>query len=417
MNYAQRNHEFANPFTAGQIVHAVIRNVSEGCVFFAVPGVCSAVLSAKALGEGKDRDRAMKALRAGDSMSLKVKAWYPDNRQLVFEEVAEEASRIRPVVKVGYNAPKVGGHEKTYVAKPQYRLLPKGTMFLVDGANYLARFQPEEAAWALAGLSAGLADDGFHCQIFLEHRAWTWYLHRQPTAADEAAFKAQCDKLGVSVVHGDSDAVILQTLAAVDDSVGLTGDHFADYARVYPDLVGSKRIRAFDVTKYGEKYLVAIDGIYKAIKIEVPRSAIAEPTAVEAVADESSASMADEGAEVLEDEAELEAESPEKVRHVKVFTASRTGGLYGQGSWLLEQGKIAAAVRCFKQVAEKDARGFAGLADAYEIGGEGVERDFKKSAKYRSMRERFQKIQRERSRRRRRLQVERRRSGLVARCA
>lgn len=403
MNNTRKNRRLAHAFTSGQIVRAVVRNVGEGCVHFSVPNVCSAVLSAKAFGEGDARDCAMRALKIGNAMTLKVKAWYPANRQLVFEGIVE-------------NPPKAKAHGEGRIVKPQYQLLRKGTMFLVDGANYLGKFQPEDATAALNGLVAGLDNEGMRCLVFLERRAWTWYLHRQPTAAAESAFKTQCEKLGVSVVHGDVDAIILQTLEAISDCVGLTSDHFTDYAKVYPDLVRSERIRAFDVTRFDESFLVTIKGIRQAIKIDLGRQAIAaSPKILMPVTEPDEP---DGVAEVdREGEDGLGQPPPEKVRHMKMFAAARAGGLYGQGSWLLEQGKVAAAVRCFQRVAEKDARGFAGLAAAYAIGGDGIEKDDKKSAKYWSMRERFQKIQRECSRRRRRLQLERLRGDRLIRCA
>lgn len=271
-------------------------------------------------------------------------------------------------------------------------------MFLVDGANLLGAFKPEEATSALASVAKGLKDKGYGCRIFLEHRSWKYHACNQGSVAAGEAFKSACEGLGVTIVGREADLAILQTLGAVSGSVALTNDRYSDYGKVFPELVGTSRLRGFSVAEIGKEKLLLIDGLAKAIKVEAY------------AAEAPSAKIAEKGNEAL---CEQEAEAP---CHARSFTKDVGRGLCGYGSVLLEKGNVLGAIRCLeKVVARHDAEGCAELSNIYACRG-----DVKRAEKYARLGENLSRRRRGKDRRNRRIKAEIRRVGscnIYAKCA
>ena len=279
-------------------------------------------------------------------------------------------------------------------AKPDYEPLTKGTAVLVDGANLLHKFEPTEATKVLRSLSDGLKAQGYESRIYLEHRAWKFVSCHQASAADGEQFKTLCRDLDVTIVGRESDIAILQALKAVPNSVAVTKDRFDDYAKAFPEFVGSSRVRGFSVTRIGSETLISIDGLVEAIKVVEP--VLEKSPVVEALP---TVESEDEGLEVLGFE-------PNTVRP-RAFTMNVAPGLCGLGNVLLMKGNVKGAERCFEKMAARHrCEGYAGLAEVWSNRG-----NDKMAEKYVQLGEKQARRQRDQRLRNRRIVAEHRRVG------
>lgn len=335
-----------------------------------MPGAGSAVLSLKALGKGLSRQRALASLSVEKHRALVVGAWYPVSREIVFKNFAAPSPAEKSC------KPHHAQESRQKSAKPPYKLLPKGTLFLVDCANFLGEFAPRDASPALSALASSLADEGYASHFFIEPRAKAWYTARQEFLEDRQSFLTTCDNLGVTHVKVDADTVILQIMSCLDHSVGLSCDRYTDYAEAFPDLVGSPRLREFLVTRIDGETLVTIEGVRKAIRVPSSSTMAGDPPAME----ETTETPPDLPSEASEDE-EF---PPPRPRHERVFGAPLQGGLLGFAHKLLAEGKITAAVNILQRVSRKESRGYAALAEAFA-------EDEDMSAKYQGLDERSQR--------------------------
>lgn len=373
-------------FTEGQILSATVKRVDKVVAYFSVAGACSATVSAKACAKGAAV--AFGDLAEGQQVRVRVKAWYPRTRQLVLAGVEE----IVCAVKV--KTPNIGKKAGTCdyaprTAKPDYETLPKGTVILVDGANLLHEFEPTEASTVLRAVADGLKEQGYEARVCLEHRAWKFYSCHQGSEKAGEKFKALCRELDVTTVGREADLAILQMLKAVPKSVGLTNDRYADYAKTFPDLVGTPRLRRFSVTKIKDMKLISIDGLDKAITI-------AEQVEQKVQTIEESV-----GQEPVFEELVVERQQP-----ARTFSNDVKGGFCGYGNVLLAKGNVQGAIRCFKKgVARHQSEGYAGLAEICDTCG-----DFKAANKFARLGEKLQHRLRDQELRKRRLWAERRRA-------
>lgn len=276
------------------------------------------------------------------------------------------------------------------VVKPAYETLPKGTVVLVDGANLLHEFEPAEAPKVMRSVVDGLKEQGYDARIYLEHRAWKFYSFNQGSEEAGEKFKALCRELDVTIVGREADLAILQVLKTVPKSVGLTNDRYADYAKTFPDLVGTPRLCGFSVTKIDNLELISIDGLSKAVKVservEQKVRVLEEPVVQDSVVEEP----------VIE-----------RPQHVRTFSNDVKGGFCGYGNVLLAKGNVQGAIRCFKKgVARHQSEGYAGLAEICDR-----RDDAKTAAKFARLGEKLQRRLRDQELRKRRLWAERRRAS------
>ena len=277
--------------------------------------------------------------------------------------------------------------------KPAYETLPKGTVVLVDGANLLHEFEPVEATKVLRSVVDGLKEQGYDARIYLEHRAWKFYSFNQGSEEAGEAFKALCRELDVTIVGREADLAILQVLKTVPKSVGLTNDRYADYAKTFPDLVGTPRLRGFSVTKIDDLKLISVDGLAKAVKVservEQKVRVLEEPVVQDSVVEEL----------VIE-----------RSHPVRIFSNDVKGGFCGYGNVLLAKGNVQGAIRCFeKGVARHQSEGYVGLAEICDR-----RDDAKTAAKFARLGEKLQHRLRDQELRKRRLWAERRRASSYA---
>lgn len=249
-------------------------------------------------------------------------------------------------------------------SKLRYNVLGKGSVIFVDGANLLGSFGPAEAAHVLSSVADGLEAMGYFCRIFLEHRSWKYYRCSQESESARASFESACKTLGVTIVGREADFVILQALMSVAKSVAITNDRYSDYAKAFPELVGTLRLRGFSVSEVEGEKLIAIDGLTKAIKVR-------------------------------------------RIHHVRSYTNNVSAGLCGHGNALLKKGNLRGAAHCFKKmISRHNVDGCAGLVEIYMHQG-----DDKNADKVAMLGEKLFCRMREKVRRSYRLAAESRRSG------
>lgn len=364
-------------FTPGQVVTARVRQVTRAGVYFSIQGANDVILPMKH-GKCSISPKDVKNIfHVGEYVRLEVKAWYPQNRQLVLSQSVEEAGTQR-------QKSECVSRSGAFQRKPDYEKLPEGTTVLIDGANLLGCFAERDAKHVLECVVDELKRQGYAPKVFLEQRSWRYYDRNQESEAASKDFEDACYKLGVTYVSRESDLAILQMLKASPKAVGLTRDRYADYAKAFPKIVGTRRIRGFSVSEIDGNKLVMVDGLVDAIVIQGR-----EGTSVD---------VHDDG---------IEEDSISSTERIRSFTEDVSSGFCGRGSTLLKEGKTVGAQRCFaKAAAHRNANGFAGLAEISLRGG-----DAKRAAKYEDLCEKLERRVRDQEIRRRRLAAERRRNG------
>lgn len=276
--------------------------------------------------------------------------------------------------------------------KPSYETLPKGTVVLIDGANLLHEFKPAEAPKVLRSVVDGLKEQGCDARIYLEHRAWKFMCFHQGSEEAGEKFKALCRELNVTIVGREADLAILQVLKTVPESVGLTNDRYVDYAKTFPDLVGTPRLRGFSVTKIDDLKLISVDGLSKAVKVEQTEQKVQEPE------------------ESIVQDPVVKESVVERPQPVRTFSNDVKGGFCGYGNVLLAKGNVQGAIRCFKKgIARHQSEGYAGLAEICHSQG-----DAKGAIKFTQLGEKLQRRLRDQKLRKRRLWAERRRASSYA---
>ena len=276
--------------------------------------------------------------------------------------------------------------------KPSYETLPKGTVVLIDGANLLHEFEPAEAPKVLRSVVDGLQEQGYDARIYLEHRAWKFMCFHQGSEEAGEKFKALCRELNVTIVGREADLAILQVLKTVPESVGLTNDRYVDYAKTFPDLVGTPRLRGFSVTKIDDLKLISVDGLSKAVKVEQTEQKVQEPE------------------ESIVQDPVVKESVVERPQPVRTFSNDVKGGFCGYGNVLLAKGNVQGAIRCFKKgIARHQSEGYAGLAEICHSQG-----DAKGAIKFTQLGEKLQRRLRDQKLRKRRLWAERRRASSYA---
>ena len=367
-------------FANGQVLTAAVKRVDQASAYFTVKGACSVVVSAKSCEESGTIRFA--DLRVGQTVRVRVKAWYPQTQQIVLSGVEEILTAGLP------NKANIYKHEFKPL-KPSYETLPKGTVVLIDGANLLHKFEPAEAPKVLRSVVDGLKEQGYDARIYLEHRVWMFMCFHQGSEEASEKFKALCRELDVTIVGREADLAILQVLKTVPESVGLTNDRYSDYAKTFPDLVGTPRLRGFSVTKIDDLKLISVDGLSKAVKVEQTEQKVQEPE------------------ESIVQDPVVEEPVVERPQPVRTFSNDVKGGFCGYGNVLLAKGNVQGAIRCFKKgIARHQSEGYAGLAEICHSQG-----DAKGAIKFTQLGEKLQRRLRDQKLRKRRLWAERRRAS------
>lgn len=270
--------ECLHNYTPGERFSARIKSIRPEGVYIDRPGIGSGTISPRCWGEGVARRAALAKLRPGDEVEVEVVSWHPETKTL---------SLVRPGTK--RQAPK---RTSIRSPKPQVKLIPNGTVLLVDLANVLGAFSERKLRASFAvplfkALQKDLTALGYKPHFLLERRALEWVVRCQTDIDKGRLFRRLCaDTDTVSIVCGskaEADFPLLQMASALPDSVCVSRDRFRDYATAFPDIVGTNRVRTFALrTIPGDRVpSVFIDGIKAPIRLtetEVPSEGVVTPT-------------------------------------------------------------------------------------------------------------------------------------------
>lgn len=358
----------------GQIITATIRKIRVEGLILNVPGVASAVMSTRAFGKGEERDNALGRMAAGDRVTGRVLAYYPKTRQMTLEYVPPRKTETSP-------------------RKPERKAIGEGTVFLVDTANVLGFTGPEHAAVILESIADELSSQGYKSMFFLEHRTYIWARCHQSAERETAALDAFVKREDFALVSDgggramkcEADAPILQVCEAMENSVVVSKDHYADYAKLHPGIVGTDRVREFNVLKLRDRTVITISGLTRAI--------VANHVGL------------------IQAEADSHEVEAERTSQVGVdATAERRCGLAAIADKHVRKGDIHKAERIYAKVAKKDPEAYHALAEIYGEG-MGVDADLKKAVRYERLARNLKKRRIECEKRYNRIRAESARDG------
>lgn len=284
--------------------------------------------------------------------------------------------------------------------KPDYKVIERGTLFLVDVANLFGDAVFEDAANALRTIREALVSRGYRAVFFLERRAFTWLCCHQESDLKAEALRQFVKHESFSLVNGEADLGILQCARQIPNSVCLTNDHLNDYRAAFGEIVGTLRVRSFSWAKIDKCLYLSVNGLADAI---VVRPKVEEPVAQKAQDDAEDRPSGERVA--LSAEADV-ADTPschcDEVREEKMLRPAKQGGnmaILSLGRSMLEKGCAEKALACFDKAARKGvADGYRAIAGAYATGN-GVEKSDKMAAKYMKLAAKKERAARQRERR------------------
>lgn len=389
-------------FRTGDAYRATVIAVRESGVNVRMPSdKGSGLISTRCWGKGGTRAQALAKIKVGDRLDVVVKSYDPNTMTLslvlkgceqlmkpIAKSVVRPAKKHRPAV-VNKAAPV---RSQDVSRKPAYRPLAKGTTLLFDTANLIGKLGPVHAAERLAAIVSTLAERGYKALLFWECRSFGWTLGHQVCTEDVATLKQFAHNKNVSFVREEADLALLQAVKELPDSVIVTGDHLADYAEVFPEIVATSRHRSFSVVSVENCTLLMISGLKDAIVF----SDVAAPESE--VAKESDEWQLDVDEEVL------------LRRAVRPQIEACRHGLLGVADGCILHGDIRRGLELLGRVARKEPKVYREMADVFGADNASPE-DVRTAIRYDRLADRLEKAKRERSRRKCRQRAERRRHG------
>lgn len=267
-----------------------------------------------------------------------------------------------------------------HARKPDYQLIPDKATVLFDAPNVFGAIGPKQAAHKLSAIEDALVKRGYKVIFFTENKSLGWLRGNQDTESEVAALEAFCSKQNVSKVYGEADLPILQAASEIPDSVIVSRDHFDDYRKVYPEIVGSDRHCTCSSAVIDGKMFFTIRGLRDAIVIDDEKEKVL----------------------VLEDRPE-----PPK-KPIAPISALRKG-LLGAGDACRAKGDMEKAIACYRRIAHKVPSVYFDIAEIYaneHLGNWTAQ-------KYAKLGERNEKKARQCVLRKARIRAERRRIGAV----
>ena len=402
----------------GRMLRATVKVVNETGVMVKMPsGHGSGVISPRCWGTGIEREKALAEIRPGDEFDVVVCNY--DARTMTMSLALVGCEHLKPLP--GKELKKRVRH----VAQPQSAVCPRkpsfmpiaaGTMLLWDASNLLGATGGENAARTFGAIAGSMSEQGYKTMFFIEQRCLTWALHNQ-RSTDEADELDAFMRRGDVVIVGDggngtgeADCAILQMAEALPGAVCVTRDRYEDYARTYPDIVGTDRIRSFSVAKVGGKLMILVNGIAHAIVVEdgqMQKAAI-EPSETSVPVQAAAESASDIEAPVAVQD--MDAVAPVDMPPMEAKIPVEHGGLLAVADECVRRGDAKGAVRIYTKLAKRDPLAYRALAEMYRDG-HAVAADRKKATRYERLARKYEKSRRERSLRERRLRAEAIRSG------
>lgn len=408
-----------NKIKAGYGFTAVVKCVRAEGVYVDMPGgKGSGIISPRCWGKGAERAKALAKIAPGDKFEVVVRSYNQPTRTLslvlagcekpmsTVEKTHKVARKERTVARPVFREP-----QRAVQRKPDFKPIAAGTVFLVDVANLLSETGVEHAAQILDGMSRTMTAMGYKTVFFIERRTLTWARYRQATDFEVSSLVSFFHRGDTVVVEdggmkdgSEADCAMLQMAEAVQDSICMTRDHFADYATAHPAIVGSDRVRSFSVAKLDGKTMILVNGLVRPIVVEFT-DLEEEKCAVAQVATEATVQEVPESMPVAcLPEAEEQGQEQAKPVVYREKEYARTA------EHLLVRGEADRAIRYLGKVAKSDPGAYCELADIYQDG-KAVPADKKKALRYERLARKAEKRARERDMRDRRRRAESARSG------
>ncbi len=377
-------------FVPGRTLRATVKTVRKEGVLIKMPGgKGSGVISPCCWGKGVEREKALAAIHPGDEFDVVVRHF--DARTCTLSLVLAACKHLmRAPRKAGKTVRKdaLPPQGVKFPRKPEFKPIASGATLLWDASNLLGAIEIENAVQTLETVAGALSDQGYKPMFFIERRCLTWARCNQRTAADAAALDMFMRRSDVVLVEGggtgkaEADCAILQMADVLPDSVCVSCDHFSDYAHMYPDIVGTNRIRSFSVAKIGGKTMILVNGIARAIVVEDGRmqKAATAPGEHSVSAQAATESAIDIAAPVVAQDADAVA-APADMPSMEANIPVGRGGLLAVADECVRRGDAKGAVRIYAKLAKRDPLAYRALAEMYREGN-AVRADGKKAMHY-----------------------------------
>ena len=260
-------------FLPGQKLKVRVRKVRVEGVSVNLPNGGTGTVSPRCWGDGAERKERLANIQPGDDLDVVVRSW--DARTKTASLVLPGFEHLKPAQKAKramWNKC-MGG---ALAPKPKFTPIPIGSLIVFDLANIFGHIPVALIPAFMEEARIGLKSAGYNAVFFLEKRAmyWAWSKAASPVIA--ANFANDCKSEDVTLVRGEADLPILQTLMVVDNAYAVSCDRFTDYRTAFPGIVGTARIRKFSVANLpGGSVLFSIDGIQQGVLIRVPKLSVA----------------------------------------------------------------------------------------------------------------------------------------------
>ena len=373
----------------GRMFCATVKDVRREGVRVKMPYGGAGIISSRCWGDGPVREKALAAIHPGDEFDVVVRSYDARNRMLSL--VLVECGDLEPSQEMVRDAasPAISPRPSTTrPRKPDFKPIASGTMLLWDVSNLLGAVDVENAAQTLETIAGALSEQGYKSMFFLERRCLTWARCNQRTEADTDALNMFMRRSDVVLVEGggtgkaEADSALLQMADVLPDSVCVSRDHFSDYAPVYPDIVGTNRIRSFSVAKIGGKTMILVNGIAHAIVVEhgQMQKAVLAPSEPSVPAHAATESAIDIDTSVVAQDADT-ATAPVDRPPMEANVTVGHGGLLAVADECVRRGDAKGAVRIYTKLAKCDPQAYRALAEMYREG-LAVRADGKKAAHY-----------------------------------
>ncbi|MBQ3289814.1 MAG: hypothetical protein IJH50_10425 [Kiritimatiellae bacterium] len=277
----------------GKTVRCTVRSVHKEGVAVSVEldgQIVNGVISPRCYGVGEERMKALAAINPGDAIEAVVRLYdaHTKSCSLVlpgFKDLPRLPKKQKPQVDDK-------GRRFGRVMKPMFKPEEAGTTFVFDFANVCAALPMHVVPNAKVAIEGRFAASGYSTLFYLEKRAAGWISHNLVSnqakdkffgdlrANGNASFvgshRKSCD---LSCKCGEADLAILQTVGAVEHSVAVSRDGYADYEETFGEVV-SNRVRGFSVVVLPNgSAILTVEGAKEAVVIppfdEVERSTAA----------------------------------------------------------------------------------------------------------------------------------------------
>ena len=241
--------------------------------------IVNGTISPRCYGVGKERMKALAAINPGDVIEAVVRSYdmHTKSCSLVLPGF-EDLPRL-PKKQKAQDVDK-GQRFVVKVAKPMFKPEDAGTTFVFDFANVCASLPMRVVPNAKVAIEGRFAASGYSTLFYLEKRAAGWISHNLGTEQAKDKFFGDLRANGnASLVGshrkssdssrkcGEADLAILQTVAAVDRSVAVSRDGYADYEEAFGDTV-TDRVRGFSVVVLpNESAILTVEGVKEAVVI------------------------------------------------------------------------------------------------------------------------------------------------------